>query len=201
MTLDSITPILAITGNVVAVGAAVVATWASIRTIRVERDRDRLAATLSRREQASLVSAWMSRSPDDMATTALRPGQPSIEGRNASDLPIYKVKVYLWIATPSTLDVYLWIDVALLAPTDATRILSDSEIGTAEQQRLMAKGSGVSMEFTDSAGSHWYRARDGVLHELNSSATWQDIEGLPSDFVPPLAPDWIRAKSQSPLLG
>ncbi len=192
MALDSMTSVLAVSGNVIAVGAAALASWASVRTLRIERNRDRLAATKDQREQAARVSAWMSRNSDDIATTVARPARPSIEGRNASDLPIYNVRVYLWIATPNAEDVYLWIDVKVMAPTDRTKVLSDPDLGTPRQQQLMARGSGVSMEFTDSAGTRWYRARNGVLHELGPAGKWQTIDGLPVDFDPPLAPDWLR---------
>ena len=197
MSLAEIAPWLSVVGTVVAIGAAILATWAALRTLKLERARDAAASKTAQRAQATGVSAWMSRRADDIASTAARPASPSIEGRNASDLPIYDVKVYLWVGSARNQQAFTWIDVAVMPPTDTTEVLSYYDVGTPEQQEIMNSNSGVSMEFTDAAGFRWYRARGGALHELPAGTGWQQFEHVSPDYRPEPAPGWMNPPRRS----
>lgn len=177
-------------GTWVAIGAAGLATWASIRLLRIERDRDQSSIDAASRTQASMVSVWMNRQENDLVTTRVDVVMPSIEGQNASPLPIYNVRIYLWVGDGPR-DVFLWQDLSVLPPTLAPYEMSSYQVATSAQRGLMRSNTGVSIEFWDAAGNHWYRARKGILYSLQGDCTWQTLEGVPPETVGAMPPDWM----------
>lgn len=179
-------------GDVPTWGAMVFAVAAVIvgyRVYRIEHERDertdadrRARANEERQAQAALVSAWPGSTTfhaipiDPYPTTAW-----GAYIRNASQLPVYTVKIVFWyqhpqssereerasiirpLVEPSTEPLFV------TRPEELRKPSSTDERGYPVFTEAINQFV-VSLEFTDTAGRRWRRDVDGSLHQLTAQA-------------------------------
>lgn len=144
-------------GSLFALAFAAVAVVATRRTLRIERERDRINAEaraaqefFTRRAQAALVSAWWGQSQDGRWGAFLR---------NASEAPIYQV--YLTVLWPDDHSDGAKAHYVVVPPSDEALFCvvgADLPPGTS--------GRRVTLGFTDAGGVRWLRDQYGRLTEL-----------------------------------
>lgn len=158
--LGSVPQWLSACGSLLALGFAAAAVVATHRTLRIERERDRINAEARaarefsmRRAQAALVSAWWGQSPD---------GRWGVFLRNASEAPIYQA--YLTVLGPDDRSGGIKAYHIVVPPSrEALFCLVGTELP------LRTAGRRVKLGFTDAAGIRWLRDQYGRLTELQSN--------------------------------
>lgn len=148
--------------------AAMVAAWYAVGAFRLETRRERRWVRAQRSAQASLVAGWIGVRPDDKFWS------PRLVIRNASDLPVNKVRACVWIdREPVAI-----IDIGPAPPGAEPTfhwLLPELEI----KLRQVAEASGsfarisVALSFTDSANRAWNRNRAGNLRP--GLPLWSDL--------------------------
>ena len=165
-------------------------TEAAIERARVEADRDaaRLAADVeqaaqreaAQRAQARGITSWFAYFPLSVHGTPVREVAPTAKQpftwggavRNASELPIFDVRLfYFRVNDPrdgsrwTAIQVYDSVDIIRVVPPGQTRneVLPDRVRGQYEDCNDQVYVVGI--EFTDANGVRWYRDERGTLEE------------------------------------
>lgn len=147
--------------------AALIAASIAYRAFLRERRRDKIAAEIRLREQASRFSGWMIWTSEDH----------SFYLRNASDLPITDVNVRHWEGEPGQKvtfeqmmkDQWHADEFAVIAPGDTKRI--DKQLYSAMGINVL----NISITFTDAQGILWARHQGKLIPnplEAKSQPLW-----------------------------
>lgn len=142
-------------------GAGLAVFFAS-RAYRAEVARDQRAEAMLAQSQAARIAVWDGESIDQrMQNPWGRESLPRIMLRNASDLPVYEVRVFSYR--------FRWKEPAKISPSGewSVGVLPPT---TEPLPRLAVEDKDAdshvyAIEFRDAAGRVWHRDREGVLHE------------------------------------
>lgn len=141
----------------VGVCAAIVAALYAARVYRQERRRDQSTEDRRKREQASLVSAWIEAVSRPSSHDPLGPLDANLAIRNASQIPVMGVHVF-WSTTDDKLPSHAIYELDVLPPNDRPKVVP--------VQLIDLDGFSVAMTFIDAAGVTWHRHWDGALTEF-----------------------------------
>jgi hypothetical protein len=155
-----------------AVVFAAIAARAALRGLSIERARDIARDEQDRRQQAELISGWVS----EVATAEIGGTPVGVQGwtvtlRNGSPLPVFRLRGAAYYESPTgERDPSVDFSAAVLAPGDTPSTTSSVVPGA-----YMPVGQfGVPIDrvpevirvdllFTDHRGTRWHRRGDGVL--------------------------------------
>jgi len=119
-----------------------------------------------RKAQAVKVAGWFTfraaRAEDDPGVVPARVPHNMYGAmiRNASDLPVYKVRVWFVQGGVSSFG-----SLGILPPSEDLRFVA---LPNSEEWRLSAdldEDPQVELDFTDASGRHWRRAGSGIIEE------------------------------------
>lgn len=167
--------------------AALIAASVAYRAFLRERRRDKIAAEIRLREQASRFSGWLNRTS----------GNFSVHLRNASELPISGVNVWYWTAEPGQemtfermMKEYWHSDsYEVIAPGDTVR--RDNQLFAA----MNIEVEHISLTFTDAQGIFWARHQGNLIPnplKTKSQPPWYRAFDFEPDTLPCRMVDSMR---------
>lgn len=158
--------------------AAVVGATLAAGAYRRESRRDRINEAIRLQEQASKISAWRDKVVLDMKPPGSRLNvpqfvRPGVHVRNASDLPVDAVVVYVPYNGPDGTDFVKVLDVVAPGATELVVFPDGWDVGRAGPVRL---------SFRDARGVSWVRASGQLIAnvEKEQPAWYKAFEFTPN---------------------